>query len=287
MRAIFHREFNAHFTSLSGYLFCAFVLLFAGIYTMAYNLVGGYSNFEYVLSSMSFIFLIAVPVLTMRVIAEERHQKTDQLLYSLPLSTTQVVLGKYTALLTVLAVPVGIMCCYPPILSLYGEVNLLGAYSALVGFYLLGATLIAIGLFLSSVTESQGLAAGLCFGVMLLNFFLSGLADYVPSTSLGSFLSLLIPVLLIGLLLWMFTKSWLPALLTTGVLGGILGACYWLWHDSFAGLIGKILEHLSVFSRFDTFVSGVFDLTAILYFLTVIGLFLFFTIQSMEKRRWS
>ncbi len=89
MKAVLRHELSSCFTNLSGYVFGAFLLLFAGIYTMVYNLQSATTNFEYVLGSMSFVFLIIVPILTMRVLAEERRQKTDQLLYSLPLSMTQ------------------------------------------------------------------------------------------------------------------------------------------------------------------------------------------------------
>ena len=113
MKAVFRHELSSYFTGMTGYVFGAFLLLFAGIYTMAVNLNAGLSNFEYVLSNLSFIFLIIVPILTMRVIAEERRQRTDQLLYSLPLSMTGVALGKYAALLVVFLVPTGIICLYP------------------------------------------------------------------------------------------------------------------------------------------------------------------------------
>ena len=130
MRAVFRHEVSSYFTNVTGYVFGAFLLLFAGIYTMAYNLRSGYTNFEYVLGSMSFVFLVIVPILTMKVIAEEKRQKTDQLLYSLPLSMTRVVLGKYLALLVVFAVPMVIVCLYPIVLGAFGSVYLPAAYSA-------------------------------------------------------------------------------------------------------------------------------------------------------------
>ncbi len=120
MKAVFEREFKSYFQNVTGYIFIAFLLLFAGIYTMAINLNNGSPKFEYVLRNMSFIFLIIVPVLTMRVIAEEKRQKTDQLLYALPVSTTKIVLGKYLAKLSVLAIPVAILSLNPVILS-YGN----------------------------------------------------------------------------------------------------------------------------------------------------------------------
>ena len=113
MRAVFRHELSSYFTGVTGYVFSAFLLLFTGIYTMVYNLQSASVHFEYVLGSMSFVFLIIVPILTMRVLAEERRQKTDQLLYSLPLTMTQVVLGKFAAMLVVFAAPMAVICLYP------------------------------------------------------------------------------------------------------------------------------------------------------------------------------
>ncbi len=184
MRAVFRHELSSYFTGVTGYVFSAFLLLFTGIYTMVYNLQSASVHFEYVLGSMSFVFLIIVPILTMRVLAEERRQKTDQLLYSLPLTMTQVVLGKFTAMLVVFAVPMAVICLYPVVLSAYGNVYLPAAYGAIVGFFFLGMALLAIGMYISSVTESQAVAAGLCFVVMLMNYFLSDLAGFASAHGL-------------------------------------------------------------------------------------------------------
>ena len=129
MTAIYERELRSYFNGMTAYVFVAFLLLFAGIYAMLYNLNNGYPNFEYVLQSMTIIFLIAIPILTMRVIAEERRQKTDQLLYALPVGMTRVVLGKYLALLTVVALPCAIMVLYPVLLSTFGAVSFRTAWS--------------------------------------------------------------------------------------------------------------------------------------------------------------
>lgn len=135
MKAVFRHELSSYFTNLTGYVFGAFLLLFAGIFTMVYNLKSALTNFEYVLGNMSFVFLVIVPILTMRVLAEERRQKTDQLLYSLPLTMTKVVLGKYAAMLMMLLLPVGIVCLYPLILSSFGHVYLPASFSAIAGFF--------------------------------------------------------------------------------------------------------------------------------------------------------
>ncbi len=287
MTAIYQRELRSYFHGMTGYVFIAFLLVFAGIYTMFYNLSSGYPNFEYVLQAMTIIFLIAIPVLTMRVIAEERRQKTDQLLYTLPLGMTRVVLGKYLAMITVVAVPCVVMAFYPLLLSTFGTVSFPTAYGALVGFFLLSAALSAIGLLISSLTENQAVAAGVCFGVMLLLYFMSSLSSFVPSSAGASLGALLVTILVIAVLVRVFTKSSAAALLV-GVLGeGCLLGAYFAASDAFAGLFGRVVDGLSVFTRFDTFAEGMFDWTAVIYYLSIIAVALFLAVQTMEKRRWS
>ncbi len=287
MNAIFRHELSSHFTSLTAYVFGAFLLLFAGIYTMVMNLSNLVTNFEYVLGNMSFIFLVTIPILTMRVIAEERRQKTDQLLYSLPISMTEVIMGKYAAMLVMLLIPTGIMSIYPLILRSFGNVHLPTAYGAIVGFFFLGAALIAIGLFISSITESQAVAAGLCFIVMLINYYISSLASFIAATSFTSYAAFAVLILIFAVIVRLMTKNNIISFLLCAVMEGILLAAYLLNGTAFEGLFPSIMEELSLFDRFYTFVDGVFDLNAVVYFVTVIGLFLFLTVQSMEKRRWS
>lgn len=290
MKAIYDRELDSQFNGLTGYIFGAFVLLFTGIYVMAYNLSYGYTQFEYVLSSMSFILLIAVPVLTMRSIADERRQRTDQLLYSLPMGMTKIVLGKYFALLTVFAVPVIVMCLYPLVLTSLassGAIVYKSAYGALIGFFFLGAALVAIGLFVSSLTENMGVAAGLCFAVMLLLYFMGDLAGFISTTAGASLAAFAIAILLIGLILWRMTKNLTFAGIFTVVLEAALVVCFFLWKDSFSGLFAEVVGQLALFDRFQSFSQDVFDVRALVYYVTVAAVFLFLTVQAMEKRRYS
>lgn len=287
MRAVFKHELSSCFTNLTAYVFGAFLLLFAGIYCMVYNIQSAVTNFEYVLGSMCFVFLVIVPILTMRVLAEERRQKTDQLLYSLPLSMTQVVLGKYLAMLVILVVPTAILCLYPIVLTAWGNVYLPAAFGAIAAFFFLGAALIAIGMYISSVTESQAVAAGLCFVVMLVNYFLADLAGYASATAFGSLAALVVLALIVCAIFYLMTKNGFAALLCAGVLEGGLMLAYMVNSDAFAGLFPEIMENLSLFERFYAIIDGVFDLTSIVYYLSVIGVFLFLSVQSMEKGRWS
>ena len=287
MGAIYGRELRSFFHTMTGYLFCAFLLVFAGVYTMAYNLNFGYSNFEYVLDGMSFIFMIAVPVLTMRGIAEERRQKTDQLLYAQPVTLAKVVWGKYFAMLTVFAVPVAIIAFYPLILSAFGTISFPTAYGALAGFAMMGAAFIAIGLFISSVTENQAIAAVLCFLTLLVNFFLTSLTEFVSASATTSMVALTVAALLIALLVRAMTKNGFAAIIAFILLEGGVFAVKTLKPGLLTNLLPDAMKWFSLFDRFDAFTNGVFDLTAIVFFIAVALVFVFFTVQSLEKRRWS
>ena len=287
MKAVFRHELSSYFHTMTGYLFIGFLLLFVGIFSYVYNIQNSLANFEYVLSGMSFVFLLIIPVLTMGVIAEERRRNTDQLLYSLPLSMTEVTLGKYFAMLVVLLIPTLIVCLYPLIFNLFGQVYLLKTYGAIVGFFFLGAALIAVGMFVSSLTENPAIAAGLCFLLLLINYFMSSLSGYLPSTATPSLVALTVVVLLTALILWMMIRnvkiSALFALCAEAIVL-ILFAVNSTW---FAGLFPTIMSKLSLFDRFNSFVDGVFDVKALVFYLTVCVFFVFLSIQSMDKRRWS
>lgn len=287
MIAILKHELRNYFQSLTAYVFGAFLLVFVGIGAMMYNLQAAVSNFEYVLSFSSLIFVVIVPILTMRVIAEERKQKTDQLLYSLPISTTKVVLGKYLALLFVYLIPLCVIAAYPIIFSQYGDVYLLTSYGSMIAFFIMGAALIAIGVFISSLTENQGFAAGIGIAVILLNYFSVSLAEYVSATAFGSAAAIFVLAALLGWLIHHLTKNDTLSYGVSLVLMGCTTAAFLLDKTKFEGLLPDIMKKLSLFDRLDTFVNGVFDMTAIVYFLSVIVFFLFLSVQSLEKRRYN
>ena len=289
MTAIYERELDSQLNGLTGYLYGALMLLFGGIYVMAYHLEGA-TDFTYVLYSLSFIYLIGIPLLTMRSVAEERHQKTDQLLYSLPLSMTKIVLGKYFALVTVMAMPLLVLSLYPLLingLASSGAIPLKAAYGAMVGFFFLGAALTAIGLFISSLMENVGLAAGCCFIVMLLLYFMTPLTNYITASAAGSLIAFGVILALFGVILWRLTRHWPFALGFTAVLEGALGVCYALNKTRFAGLFAEVLSQTAVFDKFENFSYDIFDLRVLVYFLSVAAVFLFLTVQTMERRRWA
>ena len=287
MTAVFRHEMRLLFSGLTAYVYGMFSLLAVAIYMMYYNLSMGYANFEYALAGASFALLIMIPILTMRVIAEEKKQKTDQLLYSLPVSTTQVVVGKFLALLLTSVIPLVFVVAYPVVLKQYGSLYLPTAWGALAGYIMLTASLLAIGIFISSLTESQPMAAGICFAAMVLNYYMVTLAQYATSSAFGSLVALIVMEFILALLINHMTGNSFLAELTGGAAMLGTAAVYLFRTDWFEGLFPKILENISVYERFYEFVDGVFDYTHVVYFVSVIVFFLFLTVQSLEKRRYN
>ena len=232
MCAIYKKELRAYLTSMTGYIFMAVLLAVTSLYYVANCLVGGYPVFGAVLSSVYFVLLIIVPVLTMRSMAEEKRQKTDQLLMTAPVSLWKIVLGKYLAMVTIFLIPMAILCLYPLILLQFGSVSLPMAYTAILGYTLFGAACLGIGLFLSALTESQVIAAVLTFGVLFFLNMASGIAN-------------------------------------------VIGA---------SGVLASVLNALCIYQPFINFVQGIVDLSGVLYYVTVIILSLFLTVQLMQKK---
>lgn len=287
MIAVLKHELRLYFHSLTAYVFGAFLLAFVGIGAMLYNIQAAVSNFEFVLSFGSLVFVVIVPILTMRVIAEERKQKTDQLLYALPITTAQVILGKYLALLVVYLIPLALISLYPLLFAQFGEVYLPTSYGSILAFFVLGAALIALGVFISSLTDNQGFAAGIGIAAILLNYYSVSLSEYISSTAFGSLAALCVLVVLLAMLVKYLTKNETLAYFGAGGLLVLIMGFYMYDPTKFEGLLPQVMADLSLFERFYVFVNGVFDMTAIVYYLTVIIFFLFLAVQSLEKRRYN
>ena len=181
MFAVYKREFRAYMNNVHGWLFMAVLLLFSGFMMFLENLLVGAPNIEYALLDSEYVLLLMIPVLCMRSMAEDKRNKTDMFYLTLPIKTSAVVLGKYFALLTVYAIPCAVMACYPIILGMYGTVNFLGAYTALLFFFLLGAALIAVCQFLSGITDNLVVSAVLGVLGMLFLYALIILAYLLPT----------------------------------------------------------------------------------------------------------
>lgn len=182
MLAIFKREFKSLFWNITGWLFIGITLALFGLYFFVYNLSYGYPYIFYSLSAIAFLFMVTVPILTMRVLAEEKHAKTDQLLLTAPISVGKIVLGKFLALALVYTICIGVICVAPLVLMIFGEVPLAETYVGILGFWLYGLATIAIGTFVSSLTESQVISAVVSFGLIFVGYMMSSICSVISSS---------------------------------------------------------------------------------------------------------
>lgn len=287
MTAVYKRELRSYLTSMTGYLFIFFILLLTGIYFSAYQLDIAYPKFEYTLSAMTFVFLICVPILTMRTLAEERKQKTDQLLLTSPVSVGKIIMGKYLALVTVFAVPMAIICFYPLVMSKFGDISFGTAYTAVLGFFLLGCANLAIGVFVSSLTESQVIAAVLTFVLLFAFFMMNGISSFFSEGSLSTCITFGLLILAVSIIIYSMIKNFMISALVC-VIGEIaLAAVYMINSSFFAGGIQKVLQIFNLSGHFDNFANGIFDINGIVYYLSVVAVCVFLTVQSIVKRRWN
>lgn len=288
MRAIYERELGSYFHSMLGYVFIAIVSAFIGLYYFSINLFGGYPSFSMALGNTTAVFLFAVPLLTMRSMAEDRRSRTDQMLLTYPVTITRVVLGKFFAMATVLLIPMVLCCYYPLIIAANGTATLLNDYSAILAYFCLGCLYLAVGQFFSSLTESQLIAAVGTFAALLVSYLWEGLASLLPTTAQGSLAGLLI----LCVLAWGLTLGLSGSRVLALGVGLVCAAACVIWYiaDSaaFAGLLGELMGHFSLLAILDNFAYyQVFDLGGLLQLISLTALFLFLTVQSVSRRRWS
>ena len=289
MSAVYKKELKSWFVSPMGYVIVAFLFAIVGLYFTIYNLQNQYPWFGVGLENTAFVLMIIVPLITMRMMADERRQKTDQLLYTAPVKIIDIVLGKYFAVVTVFAIPMLVFLVYPLILLGFGKpaASLAMDYVAIAGYFLLGAASLAVGFYVSAVTENQVLAAVLSFGLLLLSYFSTSLAAIIPSDPVSSLIGVAIVICLLAVLIYIMTKN---LLLAAGVglgLEAVLAVVFLLRRSLLQGLINRIIAVLGMPDRLNNLVYGELDLTVVVYYLSVIFLFLFLSVQAIYKRRWS
>jgi len=287
MLAIFKREFKSYFTGMTGFLFCAVLLLFMGIFVAYVHLLTGLASFEYSLQSALTVYLLIIPVLTMRSLTEDKKAKTDRLLYALPLQMYQIILGKYLAMLAVLALPTLVIGLYPLILSAFGAVNFAAAYGALFAFFLLGAALIALCMFLSSLADGQVMAAILGFGSLLFLYLAKTVAGMLPSSAVVSLICFIVLEILVAVIGYYLTQNIPVACAICGILVVPTAIVFAVKRTLFEGLFPSVLTKLALFDRFSDFSNGLFDLSAIALYLSLAIIFVVFTVLAAEKKRWN
>ena len=288
MLAIYKREFKSYFQSMIGCVFVAFLVTFTGIYFTAYNLNAGYPYFSYTLSGSLIVFIVGIPLITMRSFAEERKNKTDQLLLTAPVSLTKIVLGKYLAMISVVAIPNLIFCLFPLLIKMNGTAYLKTDYISIGVFFLLGCVYVAIGMFMSALTESQMIAFITTFGLLLILYLWNGIIGFLPSSAIGSLIGLIIIITIIVAYVYHMTENWMlsAVLEVIGIVASVV--TYIVKSSLFENLLTKILGKLALADVFTDITNNhIVDITGIVLYLSVIAIFIVLTIQAIQKRRWS
>ena len=288
MLAIYKREFKSYFQSMVGSVFVAFLVAFTGIYFTAYNLNAGYPYFSYTLSGSLIVFIVGIPLITMRSFAEERKNKTDQLLLTAPVSLTKIVLGKYLAMISVVAIPNLIFCLFPLLIKMNGTAYLKTDYISIGVFFLLGCVYVAIGMFMSALTESQMIAFITTFGLLLILYLWNGIIGFLPSSAIGSLIGLIVVFTIIIAYVYHMTENWMlsAVLEVLGIVASV--ATYIVKSSLFENLLTKILGKLALADVFTDITNNhIVDITGIVLYLSVIAIFIVLTIQAIQKRRWS
>jgi len=289
MIAVFLRELKSYFENVTGFIFMGFFLLLSGIFFVFNNLIPQSPNYNGVLGTITFIFLVVVPILTMRLLSEEARQKTDQLLLTSPLSLTGIVLGKYLAALAVFLLTLIVTFLYPVLISIVGSVVVSEIVGGYIGFFLLGSAFIAVGLFVSSLTDNQVIAAVVTFAALLIMWILDALQQGLPADPLSGAAFAGLMVVGVALFLYFTVRNWILSAATVLVGGCVIALAYLVIGAkaaNFDGFIVKVLKWFSLLERYQNFSLGILGLSAVVYYVSFSAVFVFLTVRVIEKRRW-
>jgi ABC-2 type transport system permease protein len=287
MKAIYKREIKMYFNSMIGYVFIAFFVLITAIYFSIQNILQMSPDFQNVFSSVIMMFLILGPMLTMRLLSEEKKQKTDQLLLTSPVSVPGIVLGKYFAAVTVFLISLLVTIIFPIIISFYGTLATAQIIGSYVGFFLLGSAFIAVGLWISSIADNQIVSAVATFVAIFLLLMVKTIVSAASGNQSFSLMFAGILAFLVALYVYSNTKNSEVSIIVFIAEAAVILVLFFLKRGLFIGFAGKFAEMFEVLTRFNNFAMGLFDIASVVYFVSFISVFLYFTIRVVEKRRWS
>jgi len=238
MIPIFKRELHAYFISPVGYIFIIVFLLVSGVIFYFTNILANESaDITFYFLCIIFTFIVLIPLLTMRLLSEERRTKTEQMLLTAPVSLSGVIIAKFLAAFILFASTMLVSCLNFYVLYRFaatpGQTNTAVLVGNVISVLLIGAAFIAIGLFISAMTENQLIAAIMSIATI---FFL----------------------------------------LISGLFFGTVKNI----------VVRRVVDFVSIFSRFSAFTYGIFDISSIIYYASIVIIFLFLTIRIYEMRRW-
>ena len=287
MLALMRKELRTYFRTPTGWIFMAVFLLLSGMIFSLQLVFPRNSEYAEYLAGLLGVFVFVVPLLTMRIFTDEKRFKTDQLLLTGPASLWSIVLGKFLAAFLVFLITTAVTFLYPILLSFHGRLDWPVIFGTYAGFILIGGAFISIGVFVSEAVDGVVGAAVLTLFAVFVTFIISSLQPYMPATETAGLAWAAILAGLVLTRLYSAGRNWAVTGVVSAAFGAVLIVLWFVSRDIFSGLIGKSLRWLSLTDRFGPFAIGVLSLDAILYYLSFCGFFLFLTVQSLEKRRWS
>jgi ABC-2 type transport system permease protein len=288
MLAILSKELRSYFYSATAYIFMGMFLLLAGIFFALSNILSQpNAYFNSVLGSLTLVFVLISPMLTMKIMADETKTRTDQLLLTSPQTITTIVLGKYLAAVTLFLITLLITVLFPLMLSLFGEVAVLEILTSYIGFFLMGSSVIAIGVFISSLTDNVVAAAVGTFGANLIIWLLNSIKQGVPGGSTAGLIFTIILVFAVFAIVYYSTKNLVVSAATFVIGIAAVVSIFIMKKTLFEGFIANVLGWFSLLERNSMFGMGVLNLNSIVYFISFSFVFVFLTIRMVEKRRWS
>jgi len=287
MIAILKRELKSYFLTPIGYIYMGFFLLVAGVFFAFGNLFTRSSYFTSFLGGILFVYLFAIPLLTMRLFSEEKRQRTDQLLLTSPVSIPEIVLGKFLAAFVVYLITLAVTVMYAVVVGVYGDLALWETIGSYIGFIFLGASYISVGVLISAGTENQLTSALVSFFSLLLIWLIDPISQSLPADLVVGMIFAGFLVAAAGLYLYLNTKN-LYLVLAAAIIGAIvITAFYFIDKGIYIGFIRKCLAWFSLNKRYENFSMGMLKIDSLVFYLSFTGFFLFLTVRIIEKRRWN
>lgn len=191
MLAILKRELSAYFNSIIGYIFIAVIYLFGGLFFWVTSIYSGNADLGGVFANIMMIVELIIPILTMRMISEDFKLKTDQALLTAPIRPISIALGKYFSAVIVYLMGISVTLAYAAVVSFFTTPDWITVLGSYIGILTMGMALISIGMFISSLTESQIVAAAVTYAVSIFIILMDGILGFFKKSFLYNFLSYL------------------------------------------------------------------------------------------------
>lgn len=289
MNIILAKEIKTYLRSGYGTIFMTIYLFIFGLYFIFMNIYPTPNSvISATINNMIFIFILLFPMITMKSFAEEKNNKTDQLLFTSPISLPNIILGKYIAAFILLLATLSVTFLHVLIINFFTEnLGLNTILTSYLGFLLICSAFIAIGIFISAISQNQIIAGISSLGISIILFITSSISDVIPRDSLSGLIFAIVCIVGACLgLYWLLKNIWIS--LISSIL--LISVAIWTYVKNitfFEGIIQKTIKVLSITKYSNDYFIGIISLSSIVYYLSIVFLFLFFTYVLLDKKRWS